>query len=244
MASTSEVGHAKNVANFYDLIAFVEGYGETYNPTKESLNPDQLNDLYTQGNEALNNVIGENSNYIVAVNTRFQAFNDLRPLSTRIINALDATEASNEIVKDARTINRKIQGQRASKKEDPLPDNEPVPTRISAAQQSYDQLVQHFAALISLLEAEPSYNPSEEDLTTRTLQTKLEVMIDKNEQVSAPYTRLSNARLSRNNVLYQNETGLVPIAFDVKKYVKSVYGASSPQYAQISGIKFKTRKAT
>ncbi len=29
MASTSEVGHAKNVANFQDLIEFVIGYGAT-----------------------------------------------------------------------------------------------------------------------------------------------------------------------------------------------------------------------
>ena len=29
MASTSEVGHAKNVANFQDLIEFVIGYDET-----------------------------------------------------------------------------------------------------------------------------------------------------------------------------------------------------------------------
>ena len=31
MASTSETGHAKNVANFQDLIEFVTGYGATYN---------------------------------------------------------------------------------------------------------------------------------------------------------------------------------------------------------------------
>ena len=37
MASTSEVGHAKNVANFYDLIAFVQGYGANDSPTKTSL---------------------------------------------------------------------------------------------------------------------------------------------------------------------------------------------------------------
>ena len=29
MASTSEKGHAKNVANFQDLIEFVTGYGAT-----------------------------------------------------------------------------------------------------------------------------------------------------------------------------------------------------------------------
>ena len=43
MASTSEVGHAKNVANFQDLIEFVTGYGATYNPSKSSLKlPDRL----------------------------------------------------------------------------------------------------------------------------------------------------------------------------------------------------------
>lgn len=34
MASTSETGHAKNVANLQDLISFVTGYGATYNPTR------------------------------------------------------------------------------------------------------------------------------------------------------------------------------------------------------------------
>jgi hypothetical protein len=37
MASTSETGHAKNVANLQDLISFVIGYGATYNPTKNTL---------------------------------------------------------------------------------------------------------------------------------------------------------------------------------------------------------------
>ena len=37
MASNSETGHAKNVANFEDLISFCNGYGATYNPSKEAL---------------------------------------------------------------------------------------------------------------------------------------------------------------------------------------------------------------
>ncbi len=31
---------------------------------------------------------------------------------------------------------------------------------------------------------------------------------------------------------------LVETAFDVKKYVKSVFGATSPQYKQISSLEF------
>ena len=46
MASTSETGHAKNIANFQDLISFCQGYGTLYNPTKESLKIPQLQELY------------------------------------------------------------------------------------------------------------------------------------------------------------------------------------------------------
>jgi len=38
----SETGHAKNVANFEDLISFATGYGATYNPSKNSLKIQQL----------------------------------------------------------------------------------------------------------------------------------------------------------------------------------------------------------
>jgi hypothetical protein len=37
MPSHSETGHAKNVANFQDLISFCKGYGIIYNPSKEVL---------------------------------------------------------------------------------------------------------------------------------------------------------------------------------------------------------------
>ncbi|MBK7148718.1 MAG: hypothetical protein IPH78_07800 [Bacteroidetes bacterium] len=37
MASTTETGHAKNVANFEDLISFCTGYGASYNPSKAAI---------------------------------------------------------------------------------------------------------------------------------------------------------------------------------------------------------------
>ncbi len=42
MASTTETGNAKNVANFEDMISFVTGYGVTYNPSKNSIKLPQL----------------------------------------------------------------------------------------------------------------------------------------------------------------------------------------------------------
>ena len=100
MASKSEVGHAKNVANFQDLIAFINGYGATYNPSKNSLTLPELNALYTQANASLNAVVNKKTEYNNAVNQRAEAFSDLRTLSTRLVNALDATDATKEKIEE------------------------------------------------------------------------------------------------------------------------------------------------
>ena len=42
--------------------------------------------------------------------------------------------------------------------------------------------------------------------------------------------------------MYKANTRMVDIALDSKAYIKSAFGATSPQYKQISGIAFKTVK--
>ena len=56
MASQSEVGHAKNVANFQDLIAYCTAYGTTYNPSKSALQLGSLNTLLTSAQTELSSV--------------------------------------------------------------------------------------------------------------------------------------------------------------------------------------------
>ena len=59
-----------------------------------------------------------------------------------------------------------------------------------------------------------------------------------NTNVINATTAYSNARILRNKTLYLAGTGLFDTAKDVKAYVKSVFGATSPEYKQISKIKF------
>ena len=164
MASTSEVGHAKNVANFQDLIEFVTGYGSTYDPSKNSLKLSELINLKATAESNLSDVIDKNTVYNKRVNARINAFDGLKPLSTRLVNALETTDATNETIADAKTFNRKIQGKKASTSQAPTNPDTPAPPTISSSQQSYDQLIQHFSGLKSVLEAEPSYAPNENDL--------------------------------------------------------------------------------
>ena len=238
MASTSEVGHAKNVANFQDLIEFVIGYGATYNPSKNSLKLPQLIALKDNAQAKLNDVITKNTIYNNKVNERMVAFGNLKSFSTRLVNALQTTDATNETINNAKTFNRKMQGKKASTTQASTDPNAPAPATISTSQQSYDQLIQHLAGLKSVLETEPSYTPNEVELQIATIDSKIADLSAKNTAVATAYTNISNSRISRNETLYTNENGIYETASEVKKYIKSVFGASSPQYNQVSGIKF------
>ena len=238
MASTSETGHAKNVVNFQDLIEFVTGYGVTYNPSKNSLKLPQLISLKASAENNLADVITKNTNYNNKVNERITAFSGLKSFSTRLVNALQTTDATPETIGNAKTFNRKMQGKKASSTQTPTDPNTPAPNTISTSQQSYDQLIQHLAGLTSVLEAEPSYTPNETDLQVASIQTKIADLSTKNTAVATAYTIISNSRIARNETLYTSAISLVETALEVKKYVKSVFGATSPQYAQIKSIEF------
>jgi len=242
MASTSETGHAKNVANFQDLIAFVTSYGTIYNPSKNALKLAQLTSLQTAAQTKIADVVAKNTTFNNAVNDRMTAFGGLKSLSTRLVNALESTDAAKEKINDAKNFNRKLQGKSAAPAAPPTDPNTPAPTSISTSQQSYDQQIQHFAGLISVLQSEASYTPNENDLKIATLSAKQADLVAKNNAVSTAYTNVSNSRIARNKTLYDPTTGLVDTALEVKSYIKSIFGASSPEYKQVSKIQFKNIK--
>lgn len=243
MPTIYETGHIKNVANLEDLISFCTGYGATFNPSKASIQLAALNALLTSCKAAIDDVRAKVTDFNNATNARQLAFANLKTLATKLINALAATDALDTTIDDAKSINRKIQGKRASKKKTPTfsdPENPGTPDEktISSSQQSYDQMTEHFAKLISLLQSEPTYTPNEADLQIAALNAILTNMTTTNTAVINAYTALSNSRIKRNDLLYKKNTGLHDIAQEVKMYIKSIFGATSPQYKQVSGIKF------
>lgn len=241
MSSTSEVGHAKNVANFADLIAYCTAYGSTYSPSKTTLQLTELNTLLTSAQTELANVTTAKNAFDTATGNRQLAFEPLKPLATKIVNYLSVTDATDQTIADAKTINNKLQGRRAKNTTPPKPDNGQPSTgnQISVSRQSYDMLAENFSALIDLVSSVPSYTPNETELTTASLNTYLRQLQTANTNVINAEVAYSNARISRDTILYSDDTGLIDIASDVKKYVKAIFGATSPQYKQISGIKFK-----
>ncbi len=243
MASTTETGHAKNVTNLDELTSYATGYGTAYNPSKVSIKVPALQALSTSAKNAINAVNAAEPAYKNAVAAREAAFAPLSKLITRVMNALKATDTTVEVDASAKTLVRKIQGVRATAKKTEeekkalAADGKEV-VEISSSQMSYDSRLDNFDKLIKLLTSVALYAPNEADLKVAALTTLYTDLKAKNTAVVTATTPLSNARIARNDVLYKDVTGLYDIAIDVKTYVKSVFGATSPQYKQVSGLKF------
>lgn len=232
--STSERGHAKNVANFETIIISCTGYGSNYNPSNSALTIGNLIVKHEKAKQQLKTVKITKEPFDSITGKRQLLFKPLKPYTTRVINSLIAQKAPASVVKDARAIARKMSGKRA-----PGTDkNNSEENQISVSQQSFDKLVDNFDELIVLVQTEESYNPNETDLKIEYMQNYLSELSTINTQVKNAANPYSNALISRNKELYSPETGLVDLALEVKNYVKSVFGASSPEYRLISGIEF------
>jgi hypothetical protein len=241
MASTSETGHAKNIANFQDLISFCQGYGSVYNPTKSSLKIIELQSLYQLAQDKLDNAKTQKTAFDIATNDRRNSFSNLKPLATKIINAFSVSGVDTSAIANAKTVNKKLQGttKKAVLVASATPETSTPANSISTSQQSYDRLIDHFANLIQVLVQNTLYAPNEVELQVTSLQSKLTDLQSKNTSLINSYTSYSNAMIDRNQTLYNPLSGLVQTAKEVKQYVKSIYGATSPQYRQVSGLEFK-----
>lgn len=243
MAKTSETGHAKNVANFGTLITVVKGFKTAYNPSKQSITLAALNALKTTADTAMSNVNTAQGAYSTAIAAREVAFEPLSKLSTRILNALRATDASKAVIKSAESLVRKLQGKRATPKKTAeelaaLETEGAVVKQVSSSQMSFDNRIDNFDRLIQLLITITEYAPNETELKTATLTSFLQSLQTTNATAIDAETNLDNARIDRNEVLYLPSAGLVDVASAVKLYVKSLFGATSAQYKLLSGLRF------
>ena len=241
MSTTYETGHAKNVANFETLISFIVGYGAAYNPTKITIH---LGNMQAQAKKAKDAIASINSllpAYSNAVALREIAFEPISKLSTRLFNSLKATDTPQQIIDNAETHHRKLQGRRASAKvteaeKQTLLAEGKVVNQVSASQQSYDSVLDTLDKQIKLLASIPEYVPNEIELKIVTLSALYNDLKAKNASVVKQTTPLSNSRIARNEIMYAKETGMVATALDAKTYVKALFGVSSPQFKQISGL--------
>lgn len=241
MASTSEVGHAKNIANLNLLNTNIIALGATYNPSNPKLLLTNLQSIYTtalsqQG--SVNNLVAP---YSIAVDARETIFKPLNRELTKLRKAYKTTEGVTQVqLEDFMTIIRKLKGEKKSKDKPTTDPNEEQETH-SVSQMSYDQRTNTMDLLIALLQNTPNYNPNEAEYKVVTYQAKKASMLQATQAVADTFVPLNNARSTRNSTLYNAEENLINIANKAKDYLFTILDTSSAQYKAIAKIKFKKR---
>lgn len=238
----NEAGNAKNIANYAGYISIVTTFGTVYKPPVPLIEIAALQTKLTDFETAKDAVTPKASAETLALNERQAVFERLSALITRIVAAASVSVNDQLFANDLRTIARKAQGRRASKKavDDPLtPDVDESKQSISASQMSFDSRIATFEELINLLTSSGSYKPNEDDLKIPALETLLADMKAKNAAAVNAQNEARAARINRDRTLYNDTDGIIALANLVKKYVKSLFGAQSPQYKQLTALKFR-----
>ena len=244
MKTTKLSGNEQNVVNLDALIAVIRTFGPAYNPSKSWLTIPGLTELLEEGKYETNAANIAEVIYNNALSARSMAFDGFDGLITRSINALRILGVPAQTLTQAEALVRELRGKRASAL---LTDEELAAAKAEG--NNAKQVVRHnsttksrlenMGKYILLLESIPDYKPNETELATSALRAKMEDLKTKHAQVVVSETTFDAARLSRDTLLNADITGLVYNAKNAKTYIKSVFGATSAQYKQVSGIKFK-----
>ena len=240
MSSTSEVGHAKNVANLQKITQQISTYS-LYNPPIDDIAVAQLQTLYISANTKLTEVGDKRSINKNAIVARQAAFQNLSSICTSIINVLDILGLPQGTINQAKSLTQTIQGSAKKSKTIVEEGKEPANT-TSISRQSYTSRAENFALLLQMLSTLPAYTPNEEKIQLPSLTTYHQSLEAATLAVDQTESELNTKIIERDKILYAPETGVYAISQKIKKYVKSLYGANSPEYTTIAGIEFTNRK--
>lgn len=233
-----DTGHVKQVATFEKLLGFCNAHGAMFNPSKVAIQSTALHTLLTSAQQSLEAVTTARTAYNNAVDVRNDTFNSVPKFMTRIVNALAASGASESTLEEAYRFVKKFY--RTSKRKASLasPSSDEVPvSKRSNSQLDFDSKASNFEGLVKVVSMETSYHPNEADLQVSSLNGFAANLRGLNNAVVNAQVVLSNARASRNKVLY-DATGIHGLSLAVKRYVKGVFGFQSVAYNQIRSLRF------
>jgi hypothetical protein len=240
MASTSETGHAKNIANLKRLIQLLTGLGSIYNPINTNILITALQTIYDNAFAQQNAVITQKAPYTTAVANRQALFNPLNRFITKLRKVYktvqDITPAQLE---NFMTIARKIKGDR--KTPPPPTGTDGSSASHSVAQLSFDQRTNSMQQMVTLLENTTNYNPNENEYKTATLTATQQQMLDSTETVDDTFVPYNTALSTRNQTMYTATNNLVDSCYAAKDYCFTILDTDSEEYKAIARLKF-TRK--
>lgn len=240
MASKSEVGHKKNVANFSAACTILEEMGTMYNPTNALITLESLDPIKDTLSAEMSTLDTRMANYRADVADKENGLEQMDKKATKISNYFKSLNVpQNEIDNIAAQV-RKIRG---DKRKTPKNPEEGDNTTISTSQQSFDSKIANFNALIAQLEVFPEYIPNEDEIKITELKAYTETLDVLRETLRTSSDQLITARAARNNTLYFSQPNVIELMRFVKAYVKSLGQPARPYYEALVSLKFTMIKS-
>jgi|SRR5215831_15956842 len=240
----NETGDMKLLGNFRKLIDRLKNE-EDYQPANPALEVAAMDTQYAAALSAVQELATHLGGHKVAVTERESAFDDLKPLMTRVHNSVKATGTKKNVLEDLSTFKRKLSGARRTPKPvaKPAPGAaataEPAAKEHSSAQTSYENQLGHLNGYLGVLQNVSGYKPNEAELKLTALKALRDALQDKNDAVSAAYVPVGQARGKRDELLYTGEGSIVNTALLAKNYVSAAYGKKSQVFKDVAALSFK-----
>jgi hypothetical protein len=241
----TESGDKTLLGNFRKMIDEVSAES-AYNPANAKLKVPALNAQYTAADGSVDSLAAALAPNKLAISERESKFGDLRELVVRSRNFLKASGAPKAVAEDAEQFVRKLSGGRKKPKtkaaaaaDAPAPKAETLATR-SSSQMSYDNQLGHLKSYIEIIKNVPEYNPNEADLKVAALTSYADELTTKNNAVTTTSAALTQARGTRDRLLYAEDDSVVNTAKLVKNYVQAALGSDSALFKKLKGLKFTT----
>ncbi|ESU27353.1 hypothetical protein FLJC2902T_20580 [Flavobacterium limnosediminis JC2902] len=236
MASTSEVGHVKNVANYNALCQLIEEMGALYNPSNPSIQLLNLQPIRASLTAAIQNLDSTKPIYKNAVSRRETAIASLGKTTSSVMNFFKSLNVSEADKENVESIAKKIRGDKKGKTINPEITEGAT---ISTSQMSYDSRIANLNILVSLVSSHPEYAPNESRIQTTTLNQYHLDLSTLSQDVNVAGNSLITARNQRNIILYNGDVNVIQLAKDIKSYLKSLGESAVPYYKAAVRLKFR-----
>ena len=236
--STSEKGHAKNLANANLINTYITQLGATYQPSNPEIKLTNLQTIYSNAFAQQKEINSALPPYTLAVNDREAIFAPLNKKITKLRKVYKATQGvAPAQLEDFMTIARRIKGIRKKPLSAPVPP-ETEHSQHSVSQMSYDQRTNNFAQMVEFLQSTPNYTPNETEYKITTLENEKNQMLLSTKRVADTFIPLNMARGARNTAMYTGKNNLVETFNTAKDYLLSFLETNSTLYKAISKVRF------
>ena len=247
MNKVNDSGNAVNVSNFKLLIEVASSYKLDYKPSNPALTVAALTAKWTTADTSQSLINAANEKATPLIHNREALFAPLNKIITRSLNSFNSIQVLPTTKDSAKSIADSIRGNSkyfpvvVPVKVDPVTKLVIPPdtiVHISTSHQSFVMRVDSLDKYIQLVKQEPLYVPAEIDIAVDGLVTLYTSLKAANQGIGAVLTPVDNARINRNEALYNTTDGIFELQKLVKNYVISLYGEGTDKTRMVTKIKF------